>query len=84
MLKAAGCTFDDIVDVTTFHTDPEAQFGTFMAVRSKHLGAKPCPTITAIGVSWLYGFDFSPPISCWNTPELWDGLKGLEQVGDAP
>lgn len=23
-LTAAGCTFDDIVDVTTFHTDPEA------------------------------------------------------------
>lgn len=22
-LKAAGCTFDDIIDVTTFHTDPE-------------------------------------------------------------
>ena len=22
-LAAAGCTFDDIVDVTTFHTDPE-------------------------------------------------------------
>ena len=26
----------------------------------------------------------SAPISCWNTPKLWDGLKGLEQVGDAP
>lgn len=25
-LAAAGCTFDDIVDVTTFHTDPERQF----------------------------------------------------------
>jgi enamine deaminase RidA (YjgF/YER057c/UK114 family) len=22
VLKAAGCTFDDIVDITTFHTDP--------------------------------------------------------------
>ena len=22
VLKAAGCTFDDVVDVTTFHTDP--------------------------------------------------------------
>ena len=30
------------------------------------------------------GVDRSPPISCRNTPELWDGLKGLEQVGDAP
>ncbi|EGT4322370.1 RidA family protein, partial [Cronobacter sakazakii] len=24
-LAAAGCTFDDLVDVTTFHTDPERQ-----------------------------------------------------------
>jgi enamine deaminase RidA (YjgF/YER057c/UK114 family) len=23
VLNAAGCTLDDIVDVTTFHTDPE-------------------------------------------------------------
>lgn len=29
-----------------------------MAVRSKYLGAPPYPTITAIGVNWLYGFDF--------------------------
>ena len=25
-LAAAGCTFDDIIDVTSFHTDPENQF----------------------------------------------------------
>lgn len=24
VLEAAGCTFDDVVDVTTFHTDPAA------------------------------------------------------------
>ncbi|WP_301076216.1 Rid family hydrolase [Sphingomonas sp.] len=24
VLQAAGCTFADVVDVTTFHTDPEA------------------------------------------------------------
>ena len=58
VLEAGGCTFDDVVDVTTFHTDPEAQFETFMAVRSKYLGAPPYPTMTAIGVNWLYGFDF--------------------------
>jgi enamine deaminase RidA (YjgF/YER057c/UK114 family) len=33
VLKAAGCSFDDMVDVTTFHTDPERQFETMMAVR---------------------------------------------------
>ncbi len=27
-LAAGGCTFADIVDLTTFHTDPEKQFGT--------------------------------------------------------
>src|ERR1700712_2530164 len=26
----------------------------------------------------------SAPISFWNTPKLWDGLKGLEQVCDTP
>ena len=25
VLAAAGGTFDDVIDVTTFHTDPEAQ-----------------------------------------------------------
>ncbi|MBX9864838.1 MAG: RidA family protein, partial [Hyphomicrobium sp.] len=32
-LAAGGCTFDDIVDVTTFHTDPENQFPTIMSVK---------------------------------------------------
>ena len=58
VLEAGGCTFDDVVDVTTFHTDPEAQFEAFMRVRSKLLGEPPYPTITAVGVNWLYGFDF--------------------------
>lgn len=31
-LRAGGCGFDDIVDVTTFHTDPENQFGAVLAV----------------------------------------------------
>ncbi|HYO82153.1 MAG TPA: Rid family hydrolase, partial [Bryobacteraceae bacterium] len=25
VLEAAGCTFDDVVDVTSFHTDPATQ-----------------------------------------------------------
>ena len=58
VLKAAGCTFDDIVDVTTFHTDPEAQFETIAAVRSKAIGDPPYPNWTAVGVNWLAGFDF--------------------------
>ena len=58
VLKAAGCSFDDVVDVTTFHTDPEAQFETVMAVRDKAIGAPPYPNWTAVGVTWLAGFDF--------------------------
>ena len=58
VLKAAGCTFDDIVDVTTFHTDPEKQLDAFLAVRNKAFGAAPFTNITAVGVNWLAGFDF--------------------------
>ena len=57
VLKAAGCTFADVVDVTSFHTNPETQFETFMAVREKNIGAAPYPSWTAIGVNWLAGFD---------------------------
>ena len=57
-LAAAGCTLEDIVDVTTFHTDPENQFGTIMEVKQKIFSAPPYPNWTAIGVNWLAGFDF--------------------------
>jgi len=58
VLKAAGCTFDDIVDVTTFHTDPATQFGVIMSVKDKVFPRKPYPNWTAVGVNWLAGFDF--------------------------
>jgi enamine deaminase RidA (YjgF/YER057c/UK114 family) len=57
-LEAAGCSFDDIVDVTTFHTDPENQFEIVMAVKNQIFSAPPYPNWTAIGVNWLAGFDF--------------------------
>ena len=57
-LAAAGCTFDDIVDVTTFHTDPEQQFETIMKVKNQIFTQKPHPNWTAVGVTWLAGFDF--------------------------
>ena len=57
VLAAAGASFDDVVDVISFHTDPETQFETFMAVRAQEIGAAPWPTWTAIGVNWLAGFD---------------------------
>lgn len=58
VLAAAGCTFDDVVDVTTFHTDPQAQFEIVMAVREAEIGEPPYPNWTAVGVTWLAGFDF--------------------------
>jgi enamine deaminase RidA (YjgF/YER057c/UK114 family) len=58
VLKAAGADFSDIIDVTSFHTDPQNQFDTVQAVRMKVLGEKPYTNWTAIGVNWLAGFDF--------------------------
>lgn len=58
ILEAAGCGLDDIVDVTTFHTDPEAQLDMVIAVRTELLGGPPYPNWTAIGTTWLAGFDF--------------------------
>ncbi|WP_081816703.1 RidA family protein [Fodinicurvata fenggangensis] len=57
-LEAAGCTFDDIVDVTTFHTNPETQFEAIMAVKNRTFRSPPYPNWTAVGVNWLAGFDF--------------------------
>ncbi|SOC25581.1 enamine deaminase RidA (YjgF/YER057c/UK114 family) [Alloalcanivorax xenomutans] len=58
VLDAAGCGFDDIVDVTTFHTNPEAQWEAISEVRLKAIGEPPYPNWTAVGVNWLAGFDF--------------------------
>ncbi|KQT44658.1 enamine deaminase RidA [Aureimonas sp. Leaf454] len=58
VLQAAGCTFDDILDVTTFHTDPENQFPTVMEVKREAFPQAPYPNWTAVGVNWLSGFDF--------------------------
>lgn len=58
VLAAAGCGLEDVIDVTTFHTDPEAQLETVMAVRADEIGPPPYPNWTAVGVTWLAGFDF--------------------------
>lgn len=58
VLHAGGCSLKDVIDVTTFHTDPEQQFQQFMTVKSENFGSAPYPTWTAVGVNWLAGFDF--------------------------
>lgn len=57
-LKAAGCGLDDIVDLTSFHTDPQRQFDTVLKVKDEVFPAAPYPNWTALGVTWLAGFDF--------------------------
>jgi enamine deaminase RidA (YjgF/YER057c/UK114 family) len=58
VLAAAGCGLDDIIDVTTFHTDPEKQFEAIMKVKGRIFREPPYPNWTAVGVTWLAGFDF--------------------------
>jgi enamine deaminase RidA (YjgF/YER057c/UK114 family) len=58
ILKAAGATFEDVVDVTVFIVDPASRFEKIWQVVGEYWGDAPHPTVTAIGVTWLYGFDF--------------------------
>lgn len=58
VLDAAGCTFDDVIDVTLFVVDPEANLPAIWPVIQEFWGAAPYPTLTGVGVTWLYGFQF--------------------------
>ena len=83
-LLAAGCGFDDVVDVATFYTDPEKQLATAAAVRAEFFKSPPYPSLTGVGVNWLAGFDFeikatariparaSASVSRRNPATMWD------------
>lgn len=58
ILAAAGCTFEDVVDVTVFMVDPQSTFERIWQVVPEFWGNAPHPTLTAVGVTWLYGFEF--------------------------
>ncbi|MEZ0470059.1 RidA family protein [Luteimonas salinilitoris] len=58
ILAEAGCSFDDVVDVTVFIVDPEKNFEAAWTVVPEFWGEAPYPTLTGIGVTWLYGFQF--------------------------
>ena len=58
ILAAAGCSFRDVVDVTLFVVDPASKFDTLWPVVMEHWGEAPYPTLTGVGVTWLYGFEF--------------------------
>ncbi|WP_434559511.1 RidA family protein [Pseudomonas sp. R1-6] len=58
ILAAADCSFDDVIDVTVFMVDPESIFERVWSVVPEFWGHAPHPTLTAVGVTWLYGFQF--------------------------
>lgn len=53
-LKRAGASWDDVVDITSFHTDVEGQIEALAAVHKRHVKA-PYPAWTAIGVAKILG-----------------------------
>lgn len=57
VLAAAGCTFDDVQDVTVFMVEPQKIFEDVWEVVPEYWGQAPFPSLTAVGVTWLYGFD---------------------------
>lgn len=52
-LKRAGASWDDVVDITTFHTDIIEHMRDFSAVKNRYV-KPPFPTWTAIGISALF------------------------------
>jgi enamine deaminase RidA (YjgF/YER057c/UK114 family) len=51
-LKSAGATWDDVIDITTFHTDLTTQMPAIVAVKNRYIKA-PFPAWTAIQVARL-------------------------------
>ena len=58
ILAEAGSSFEDVVDTTIFMGNPHTEFETIWEVAADYWGEAPYPTVTAIGVTWLSGFDF--------------------------
>src|SRR5690606_18162319 len=58
ILAEASCSFDDVVDVTIFMVDPASKAEEIRSVVSDYWGGAPYPTLTVVGVTWLYGYDF--------------------------
>ncbi|HEY9024289.1 MAG TPA: Rid family hydrolase [Burkholderiaceae bacterium] len=52
VLQRAGVTWDDVVDITSFHTDLTTQMPAIVAVKNQYV-RPPFPTWTAIQVSRL-------------------------------
>lgn len=52
-LARAGAGWDDVVDLTTYHTDLAGQISEFAEVKNRYIKA-PFPAWTAIGITALY------------------------------
>ena len=53
-LERAGASWDDVVDISSFHTDVEGQIETMVAVHKNYV-KPPFPAWTAIGVAKILG-----------------------------
>lgn len=53
ILAPAGATLDDIVELTSFHTDLQRQLKTILAVRKEMMKNVPHPAWTAVGTTAL-------------------------------
>ncbi|HTG37827.1 Rid family hydrolase [Sphingomonas sp.] len=58
ILDAADATFDDVVDVTLFMTDPDTSIPFVLEQMALRFGDGPRPALTAPGATWLAGFRF--------------------------
>jgi enamine deaminase RidA (YjgF/YER057c/UK114 family) len=56
VLSAAGASFEDVVDLTFYMIDPEASIGLILEGMKKAFPREPLPNATAVGVTWLSGF----------------------------
>ena len=52
VLKEAGASFADVVEMTTFHVGLQQNLGKFMKVKDRYV-SKPYPAWTAIGITEL-------------------------------
>lgn len=54
VLNAAGSSWDDVVEMTSFHVDMREHQEIFRAVREEYIDSEPYPAWTGIGVDALW------------------------------
>jgi enamine deaminase RidA (YjgF/YER057c/UK114 family) len=69
VLAAGGCDFSDVIDFTLYCVDPEINLAKAFSVKDEFWGNPPYPALTAVGVTWLYGFTFELKVTA-KIPEI--------------